>query len=146
MKHLQKFLLILFLGFLATPIFGQQAMYVNAGSLNLRSSPNTQSEIIEKASHGEEVLVVDDLGNGWKKVELANGSVAYAYGKYLSETRPIERVVKANEATVLICNSSSAYAYHSSRCRGLNRCKAGISSVSVSEAKGSGYKACKICY
>jgi len=50
------------------------------------------------------------------------------------------------EAMVLICLSKSSYAYHSYRCSGLSRCKAGTSSVTVTEAKNRGYRACKLCY
>ncbi len=48
---------------------------------------------------------------------------------------------------VYICNSGSAYAYHSSNgCHGLGRCRHTISRVTLSEAKNEGYRACKICY
>lgn len=51
------------------------------------------------------------------------------------------------EASVYICNSKSAYAYHADAyCRGLNRCRHGISKVSASDAVNNGYRACKICY
>ena len=49
-------------------------------------------------------------------------------------------------ATVLICGSRNAYAYHSSECHGLARCRSVMSRVSVSEARGMGYVPCKICY
>ncbi len=47
---------------------------------------------------------------------------------------------------VLICNSSSSYAYHSYKCSGLSRCTHGISKISLAEAQEMGRKACKICY
>lgn len=49
-------------------------------------------------------------------------------------------------ASVLVCGSRSAYAYHSYECHGLNRCQSGVSRVSVSEARAMGYQPCKICY
>lgn len=50
-------------------------------------------------------------------------------------------------AYVMICNSSSAYAYYASaNCKGIKRCRHGISKVSVSDAVNNGYRACKICY
>jgi len=49
--------------------------------------------------------------------------------------------------SVYICNSSSAYAYHSSTgCYGLGRCRHTVSKVTLIEAKEMGYRACKICY
>ncbi len=53
---------------------------------------------------------------------------------------------RRREGKVYICMSRSSYAYHSSNCRGLNRCKSGVSTVTVSEAQESGYQDCKICY
>ncbi len=49
-------------------------------------------------------------------------------------------------ATVLICGSRSAYAYHSYECHGLARCRSGVSRVSASEAWNMGYIPRKICY
>jgi hypothetical protein len=52
----------------------------------------------------------------------------------------------AKESTVLICNSPNAYAYHSHKCSGLQRCKSNVLSIKLSEAKKAGRSACKICY
>ncbi|MGF7216653.1 hypothetical protein GGR92_002820 [Spirosoma lacussanchae] len=49
-------------------------------------------------------------------------------------------------ATVLICESRSAYAYHSHECHGLARCRSTISRVSTGSARSLGYKPCRICY
>jgi len=49
-------------------------------------------------------------------------------------------------ATVLICESKSAYAYHAYECSGLRRCRHTISKVSLADAKNAGYKPCKICH
>jgi hypothetical protein len=48
--------------------------------------------------------------------------------------------------SVYICQSKSAYAYHSHECRGLARCTHGIVKVSKAQAIKMGYRACKICY
>ena len=47
---------------------------------------------------------------------------------------------------VAICESRSAYAYHSGMCRGLARCTHGVSKVTVAQARNAGYRPCKICY
>lgn len=47
---------------------------------------------------------------------------------------------------VYICNSSKAYAYHSTEsCRGLERCTHGVSRVTLQEAINEGRVPCKIC-
>jgi hypothetical protein len=50
------------------------------------------------------------------------------------------------ETTVLVCNSTGAYAYHKYECGGLKRCKATVSEITLSEAKAKRRKACGICY
>lgn len=54
--------------------------------------------------------------------------------------------VKTAGDSVYICQSGSAYAYHSHVCRGLARCTHGIVKVSKAYAIKMGYKPCKICY
>ena len=56
------------------------------------------------------------------------------------------RVLK-KETYVYVCNSSGAYAYHSSKtCRGLNRCTHEILKVTLEDAvKIYKKKPCKIC-
>jgi hypothetical protein len=50
------------------------------------------------------------------------------------------------EAEVYICDSKTAYAYHSSKdCRGLNRCTHEIKKIKLSEAKNLKRSPCKIC-
>lgn len=52
----------------------------------------------------------------------------------------------AKESTVLICNSPNAYAYHSHKCSGLQRCKSNVLNVKLVDAKKAGRTPCKICY
>ena len=65
--------------------------------------------------------------------------------QYNQQQKKKKKVIP-REAQVLICQSRSAYAYHSYECRGLNRCRSEVSRVSVSEARNFGYVPCKICY
>lgn len=52
-----------------------------------------------------------------------------------------------NETYVYICTSLNAYSYHCYRdCRGLNKCRAEIKSVTLEYAKSKNRRACKICY
>jgi len=61
-------------------------------------------------------------------------------------TSPACSQSQADTAKVLICNSSTAYAYHSHYCSGLNRCTHSVSKVKVSEAVKLGRSACEVCY
>ncbi len=50
------------------------------------------------------------------------------------------------EATVYICDSKTAYAYHTSAsCRGLNRCTHTIVKMTKSEAIRNRRTPCKVC-
>lgn len=53
---------------------------------------------------------------------------------------------KARVDSVYICQSRSAYAYHSYECRGLSRCTHGIVKITKAQAIKLGYRPCKICY
>ena len=65
---------------------------------------------------------------------------------FCSFTIPFNQESKKPTTTVLICLSSTAYAYHSHYCSGLKRCTHNVSKVEKATAISNGYKACKICY
>ncbi len=150
MKKL-KFLLLVFL-IVCSFVLNAQSKTVNVKTVNVRAEPNTSSEIVLKLNYGDEVVVISS-SNGWDYVKI-NNSNGYIFNKYLNDKKTSSSSNKSTSTTkskkvesyVLICNSSSAYAYHSYYCRGLNRCKSGTSKVSVSEAQNMGYRPCKICY
>lgn len=135
------FTLVLLL-LIASMAFSQNR-YVKANVLNLRADKNTSSKVLTKLNRNTGVKVIKTFETGWSYVEV-NYEKGYVSSRYLSETKV--QVRAKVEQQVYICNSKSSYAYHSHFCRGLNRCKAGTSKVSKSQAKNSGYKACKICY
>ena len=51
-----------------------------------------------------------------------------------------------SDTTVLICESSGSYAFHSHKCSGLGNCRASIERISLSEAKSMGRRPCRYCY
>lgn len=71
------------------------------------------------------------------------GGVAVNAGNYRL-AHPVACQQAGNE--VLICTGSGAYAYHSHRCWGLNRCKASIVRTTRSKAEQKGYRPCRNCY
>jgi uncharacterized protein YgiM (DUF1202 family) len=142
-----KILLVVFF-IVCSFVLNAQSKTVNVKTVNVRSEPNTSSEIVLKLNYGDEVVVISS-SNGWDYVKINNSS-GYIFNKYLNDkktsTTSSTPKTKKVESYVLICNSSSAYAYHSYYCRGLNRCKSGVSKVTESEAQSRGYRPCKICY
>ncbi len=57
------------------------------------------------------------------------------------------RPIAYQNSTVVICGGKYATKFHStSNCRGLNNCKGGVYSVSLSEARKQGFTSCLICY
>lgn len=79
------------------------------------------------------------------KQESTKGTIKKVQSKKTADS--IEKKLPIQqEETVLVCNSSKAYAYHKYQCRGLSRCRSSISRITLSEAKRRGYKPCKNCY
>jgi hypothetical protein len=66
------------------------------------------------------------------------------------ETEPVRERSKTvsvkKQDSVFVCNSRSAYAYHSAYCSGLKRCKASVSKIPKTDAEAQGKKACGYCY
>lgn len=125
-------------------------MCVSGKSVNLRNSPIIEEgNIISKLNYGTEVNVIENEQSEWVKIEV-NGLSGYISVKYLVSctytSNQSSETKSRNTVNVLICNSSSAYAYHSYECRGLSRCRSDISRVTKNEAQSMGRTPCKICY
>ena len=58
---------------------------VNTDALRLRNEANTTSTILATASKGDTVVVLEDAGNGWYKVDY-NTVEGYMSGEYLTVT------------------------------------------------------------
>ena len=159
MKRLLGLFVILF-SFLGAA--AQELRYVNVDRLNLREEASSTSTSLLLLERGTEVTIVEEGADNWCQVEV-NGQTGYVYCPLLAITSaeasnsaagtatPSYAPAKAKrvaQETVYLCDSRSAYAYHSSTsCRGLNRCSHGVISVSKGDAQGSyGRSACKICY
>lgn len=56
---------------------------VNADALRLREEANTSSTILATASEGDTVVILEDSGNGWYKVDY-NTVEGYMSGEYLT--------------------------------------------------------------
>ncbi len=55
-------------------------------------------------------------------------------------------VSATNQQYVLVCESSSSYAYHTHYCSGLGRCTHNVVKVTQEQAQKMGKKPCKFCY
>lgn len=55
---------------------------VNVSGLRLREEPSTQSAILNTAYFGDHVVVLEEVEDGWYKVDYKS-VVGYMYGKYL---------------------------------------------------------------
>ncbi|MFD0772086.1 SH3 domain-containing protein [Bacillus sp. CGMCC 1.60114] len=77
---------------LTKPSNGKQQYIVNADALNVRSEPNTQSEIIDVLPNGKFVTVQEEE-NGWYKI-IHNGTNGYVKKEFLSNgTQPLVKGV-----------------------------------------------------
>lgn len=58
---------------------GETLLYVNTDLLNIRKSPSTESEILEKVERFDELIYLETNGS-WYKVEVKeSGTVGYVY-------------------------------------------------------------------
>ncbi len=62
----------------------QLKVTTDSTSLNIRSTPTTDGEIVGKAAHNEVVTLVEKTDDSWWKVKTAQGEEGYAYAQYLS--------------------------------------------------------------
>jgi uncharacterized protein YgiM (DUF1202 family) len=62
----------------------QLKVTTDSTSLNIRSTPSTEGEVIGKAAHEEVVTLVEKTDDSWWKIKTANGEEGYAYAQYLS--------------------------------------------------------------
>lgn len=119
--------------------------YVNGSGVNFREQPNSNSKVIAVLDKGTAVELLAHYNQNWEEVQYKNQK-GYVATNYLSSVKPNVQQKQTNETKVLVCNSENAHAYHKYECRGLSRCKAGISKITLSAAKSGGYSACKNCY
>ncbi len=63
--------------------------------LNLRVAPNSKSDYIGKYYSGTKVYVLEDLGNGWAKVDVGSNRVGYMMTQYLAFGEEGDCVVSA---------------------------------------------------
>ena len=62
----------------------QLKVTTDSSNLNIRSTPNTEGEIVGKAAHGETVTLVEKTDDSWWKIRTKDGEEGYAYAQYLS--------------------------------------------------------------
>lgn len=61
----------------------QEEYVVTASSLNLRSEPNTDCDVISVLSEGEVVVKLSQANENWFKVRAKNGEIGYLHKGYL---------------------------------------------------------------
>lgn len=73
----------------AEKIFGNAAVRVTSGYLNIREGASTRSRIIAKAENGARVNIIREAGGtGWVFGKLASGEAGYMSSEYLVEDAP----------------------------------------------------------
>ena len=86
-----KKVLTLFLGVLLTSFLNAQSYqnyYVSSKLLNLRSAPNTKSQVISKMTQYENLKLIKKDSTDWSMV-LYNGIQGYVFSKYIKTGKAI---------------------------------------------------------
>lgn len=72
-------------------IFGNAAVNITSGYLNIRDGASTRSNVIAKAANGARVNIIREAGGtGWVFGVLENGEAGYMSSEYLVEDAPPE--------------------------------------------------------
>ena len=76
----------------AEKIFGNAAVNITSGYLNIRDGASTRSKVIAKAANGARVNIIirEAGGTGWVFGALASGEAGYMSSEYLVEDAPPE--------------------------------------------------------
>ncbi len=118
-------------------------VYYATTKVNVRSSADTSSDVLEVLSSGDQVEVRSIIGD-WAVISY-NDSIAYVYSQYLTDTIPESETqaeqTEKQEQMVWIPNSGSKYHSRSS-CSNMKN----PTQVTISRAKQLGYEACKKCW
>ena len=57
---------------------------VGAGSgLNVRSGPGSNYEKVASIENGNSVVILENTGTGWYKIDYGNGKIGYASVNYI---------------------------------------------------------------
>lgn len=68
--------------------FAEYQMYA-AGSVNIRSGPGSDQEVLGQTGDGDSITVIGPEENGWLPVNY-NGQTAYMSAQFLSDTAPTQ--------------------------------------------------------
>lgn len=72
-------------------VFGNAAVNITSGYLNIREGASTRSKVIAKAENGARVNIIREAGGtGWVFGALENGEAGYMASEYLVEDAPPE--------------------------------------------------------
>lgn len=143
---MKKFILpFLILGFLYSFAQGQSLRELNADGVLLRSNAMEISGNVVLTLKKTDKVQILTSGESWSSV-MVNGYVGFIPNKFIVSGP--NQILKENtpKTEVLICNSKTAYAYHTHECRGLLECTHSVSTITLEEAKLLNRKPCKNCY
>ena len=78
---------------------GAGKVSVTSGSLNVRSSASTSSDVLTRLKKGNYVTLVSKIGDWWQ-VEYGDGSFGYCHEDYISVISSTEKAVKVSSGTL----------------------------------------------
>lgn len=93
-------------------MFGNAAVSVTSGYLNIREGASTRSKIIAKAENGTRVNVIREAGGtGWVFGALESGEAGYMSSEYLVEDAVliVEEGEEGKPTTTTLCRSDGVY-------------------------------------
>lgn len=88
-----KNIFALLFSIMAFTVMGQsgKSYHVSAQKLNLRTEPNTDSEVIEKLKKYDNLVYQENASEGWVKVTF-EGKEGYVFEQYISKGKAVEKI------------------------------------------------------
>ena len=129
------------------------AASTNESSVNVRETPTTKGKRVDKLKRGDVLTVigqvVNDKGETWYQVELANGKVGYIRSDLLSVADEVpetkETAAAEDKKETRYIGNKKSKVFHRPGCGHLPSSKNIVYFSSRSYAIAKGYKPCSIC-
>ena len=67
----------------STPVAAGTKGTITSAGVRIRSGPGSNHDVIASAANGSEVTILEDLRNGWYKIDYGNGKVGYVSSDYI---------------------------------------------------------------
>ena len=107
-RVLFSFILIVILMVSLFTVYANESGFVNCNLLNVRVSPNTDSEIVTQLAYGSKLEIVY-ADKGWYNVKMENGGTGFVFAPYISKAELVTPPAFQNQIATNIATDAHNY-------------------------------------